>query len=200
MTENLLFVTKGNGNYMEGFSYVTDLAKVIDSSISVLLNYQKSFFEKLQDKMAALAFAEVGEFDSAQTILNEIPEKNLSQNYEDIMAAVAFADAGEINTALDIYRELPDTVKNDAKKKITSINEKCQKLYINPTFEVAFGDINTNIKYVIEKKPNLCMILLSPSLSKKYNMEATKKLLKNISIPITLISKPAKGKVIHFAA
>ncbi|MCK5426421.1 MAG: hypothetical protein KAJ34_01910 [Thermodesulfovibrionia bacterium] len=62
MRERLLFVTKGDKDYEDGFSYVIELAKSLRAGIAILMVYEKKFASVYEDAMTAAAFAEAGEF------------------------------------------------------------------------------------------------------------------------------------------
>ncbi len=69
--EKLLFVTKGNEDYEEGFSYVVELARILGTNIIILMVYDKSSIKTFEDNMAAAAFAEAGETETAKEISEE---------------------------------------------------------------------------------------------------------------------------------
>ncbi len=79
MKEKLLFVTKGDEDYEEGFSYVVELSRILKTNIFMLMVYDESFIETFQDSMAAAAFAEAGEPGTAR----EISEERLRRIQED---------------------------------------------------------------------------------------------------------------------
>lgn len=71
MKERLLFVTKGNEDYEEGFHYVAELSKTLNTGIKNLMVYYSPIMEMLKDDMAAVVFAEAGEFEAAREILHK---------------------------------------------------------------------------------------------------------------------------------
>jgi hypothetical protein len=71
MKERLLFVTNGGEDSGEGFPYVLELAKALDSGIAVLMVYGKSLLQGYEDMMAAVAFAEAGETGMVRELVNE---------------------------------------------------------------------------------------------------------------------------------
>ena len=79
MKKKLLFVTKGNAEYEEGFSYVLELSESTRTDIIILIIYHKPLIKTLEDSMAAVAFAEAGETDTA----NEISEEYLQEMHND---------------------------------------------------------------------------------------------------------------------
>lgn len=71
MKKKLLFVTKGNDDYEEGFSYVVELSERIRTDIIILIIYAKPLMKSLEDSMASIAFAEAGEAGTAHEISGE---------------------------------------------------------------------------------------------------------------------------------
>lgn len=71
MARNILFVTKGNKDYEEGFQYAAELSCIRRTGISVLMIYDKSPLKSFIDNMAAVAFAEAGEAETANDISSE---------------------------------------------------------------------------------------------------------------------------------
>ncbi len=68
----VLFVTKGDDkDFEEGFTYATGLAKISEGGVFVLFLYSKDGIRKFEDEMAAAAFAEEGDIESARDILSE---------------------------------------------------------------------------------------------------------------------------------
>ncbi|MBI4690881.1 MAG: hypothetical protein HY754_11560 [Nitrospirae bacterium] len=69
MKKNLLFVSAYNDEGCgEGLSYAIDLAKVMNEGIAILLIYKKNLMKRVEDVMAAIAFAEAGEHETAREI------------------------------------------------------------------------------------------------------------------------------------
>ncbi len=81
MKKKLLFVTKGNDDYEEGFSYVHELSGRIRTDIIILIIYNKPLIKSLEDSMAAIAFAEAGETKTAK----EIPDEWLREMHKDTL-------------------------------------------------------------------------------------------------------------------
>ncbi len=75
MKEKLLFVTKGGEGCDEGFSYVLELAKTLNSDIAVLMIYNKRTMETYEDVMAAVAFAEAGQLETVKELMDEQEKK-----------------------------------------------------------------------------------------------------------------------------
>ncbi len=70
MKAKIVFVTKGGEDCDEGFSYVLELAKSINSGITVLVVYPKNMMSTFEDVMAAAAFAEAGDFKTVKTLMD----------------------------------------------------------------------------------------------------------------------------------
>ncbi len=66
MKKQLLFVTYPNDEMDEGLSYAVDLARTMNEGIAVLLVKKEKLMKKLEDMMAAVAFAEEGDDDTAR--------------------------------------------------------------------------------------------------------------------------------------
>jgi len=71
MRERLLFVTKGGDDCDSGFSYAIELAKTLKAGIAVLMVFPKKIMEAYEDTMAAVAFAEAGEHETARDLVEE---------------------------------------------------------------------------------------------------------------------------------
>ncbi len=71
MTRDILFVTKGNKDYEEGFSYVVELSRILRKNIFILMLYDKPLIRIFEDHMVAAAFAEAGETETAKEIFEE---------------------------------------------------------------------------------------------------------------------------------
>lgn len=69
MRERLLFVTNGDKAFEEGFSYAIELAKSLNAGVSILLVFSRQAASTYEDAMAAVAFAQAGEFQTAKEIL-----------------------------------------------------------------------------------------------------------------------------------
>ena len=69
--EKLLFVTRGGEDCDNGFTYILELAKTLNAGIAMLMVYNKNVMQTYEDVMAAVAFAEAGEIESAREMLRE---------------------------------------------------------------------------------------------------------------------------------
>ncbi len=157
MARNLLFVTRGNEDYEEGFLYVVELSRILKKGVSVLMIYDKSFIK----------------------------------SFEDNMAAVAFAEAGETGTAKEISGEWLRQIEDETRRRTDSLIKKyCGNGEpVNIRCKTGVGDIVSNIKKIVNNDTSIEMVLLSPTLSDK-SIIHTKKLLKNISRRVVIMSKP----------
>ncbi len=91
----------------------------------------KGFYRKVEDAMAAVAFAEAGEFETARGIMREeapLAEKikflkrEVDITIDDLTSmAITFAEAGEHEKAVEIMEETEkrlDEIKKDVRKDI----------------------------------------------------------------------------------
>ncbi len=111
MKEKLLFVTRGGENNDEGFSYILELAKALDTGISVLMVYKKKMMQTYEDIMAAVAFAEAGDLETVERLIHEEEErikdveqrriKELTEKSIEASVDIAFyVDIGDIVNAI----------------------------------------------------------------------------------------------------
>ena len=112
MKEKILFVTKGGENTDEGFSYVLELAKALNSGIAVLVVYPRQIMTSFEDVMSAAAFAEAGDFQTVRTLMEE-QETELKESEEKKIKEMK-VKAAEISVGL-IYK----TVSGDVASAIT---------------------------------------------------------------------------------
>ncbi len=91
----------------------------------------KRFFKKVEDAMAAVAFAEAGEFETAREIMKEQPDLAKSPDNEDrttiddlIAIAITFAEAGEYEKARESLKE--------AQNRFGKIKEKISHGFLVP--------------------------------------------------------------------
>ncbi len=71
MKARVLFATKEDENFRDGFSYATELSKIVKGGLYVLLYHNKKILKSFEDDMAAAALAEAGDFETAGQILKE---------------------------------------------------------------------------------------------------------------------------------
>ena len=77
----LLFVTYHDENFDEGLSYAVELAKTMNDGIEILLIYKRKVFEKFEDMMTAVTFAEADMHKTAKEMISDdYREKN--EDYE----------------------------------------------------------------------------------------------------------------------
>ncbi len=113
--------------------------------------------------------------------------------YEDLMSAAVFAEAGEFKTAKEILHEQENELKAEADKKLKDLSEKYREISNDINYQIYIGDVLSSIKEFLKNKPNIDMILISPSLSKSKKEIDLKKLIKKISKPIVTISQPLQA-------
>ena len=81
----------------------------------------KGLIKKIEDAMAAVAFAEAGEFETARNIMKEQPplsesivslKRKFNLSIDDLTAmAITYAEAGEHEKALEILKEAEEKLK-----------------------------------------------------------------------------------------
>src|ERR1700690_244045 len=85
MNKQLLFVTYPNEEMDEGLSYAVDLARTMNEGITVLLVKKEKLMKKIEDMMAAVAFAEEDDHDTArQFVSGPGSEPNAEKNLRTI--------------------------------------------------------------------------------------------------------------------
>ncbi|MBI5409279.1 MAG: hypothetical protein HZA14_07925 [Nitrospirae bacterium] len=119
--------------------------------------------------------------------------KRTMDAYEDLMSAAVFAEAGEFKTAKEILHDQENELKAEADKKLKDLSEKYKEISNDINYQIYIGDVLSSIKEFLKNKPNIDMILLSPSLSKSKKEIDLKKLIKKISKPIVTISQPLQA-------
>jgi hypothetical protein len=120
---------------------------------------------------------------------------HLATQFENIMAAAAFAEAGDLKTVKEIMESEQETCREKLNNKIAELTRKPEKTEINMYCNTAGGDVAAAIKVFLKDRPNIDMVLISPSLSENKKTIDLKKLLKNISKTIVHISRPATAEI-----
>lgn len=89
MKDKILFVTKGGENCDEGFSYVLELAKTLNTGIDVLIIYPGKMMSTFEDIMVAAAYAEAGDFNMIESMMEAEHKKikdQVEQKIKDIIS------------------------------------------------------------------------------------------------------------------
>lgn len=72
MKRELLFVTNQNEDFDEGLTYTTELAKLLDKNVALLIaDNKKKFTDKFYELMTTVTFAEANEHKIARKIVKE---------------------------------------------------------------------------------------------------------------------------------
>ncbi len=74
MKERVLFVTREDENFRDGFSYALELSKIVEGGMHVLFYHDGDVLKRFEDDMAAAALAEAGDLEAARGILKEADE------------------------------------------------------------------------------------------------------------------------------
>ncbi len=120
-------------------------------------------------------------------------DKRPMDAYEDLMSAAVFAQAGEFKTANDILQEHENKLKAEADKMLKELSGKYGDILDDLNYQIFIGDALSSIKEYLKNKPNIDMVLISPSLSKSKKGIDLRKLIKNISKPVVTISQPLQA-------
>jgi hypothetical protein len=120
---------------------------------------------------------------------------HLATDFEDIMAAAAFAEAGDLKTVKEIMECEQNACRKKLEEKIGSFIQSSKEMSVELLCHMSDGDVASAVKDFLKKKPNIDMVLLSPSLSENKKSLDIRKLLKNISKPIVHISKPMSAEI-----
>lgn len=118
-----------------------------------------------------------------------------ANSFEDIMMTAAFAEEGDLKSVRSIMGQQLKGIRDEVKKKLHSLKKECRQRQIGFLAEEAFGDVGDAIKQQLKTRPNIDMVLLSPSLSHRKKTPDFKKLLKQVAKPIVAISRPASAEV-----
>jgi hypothetical protein len=106
MKKQLLFVTYPNEEMDEGLSYAVDLARTMNEGITVLLVKKEKLMKKIEDMMAAVAFAEEDDHDTARQLASGPgPDTNAEKNLRTIRDKCS-----EVGVNLNIHTVSMDTV------------------------------------------------------------------------------------------
>ncbi len=144
--KQLLFVTYHDENFEDGLSYAIELAKTMKDGIEILLVYKRKVFEKLDDVMTAVAFAEAGEHKTARELIaddhsarNEDFEKKLS---------VLKEKCGKAGITVDVSTAASDVFA--AIKNILRQNTRIDMVLLSPTItadgHITSKDLNKLVK------------------------------------------------------
>lgn len=120
-------------------------------------------------------------------------DKRSMDSYEDVMSAAVFAEAGEFKTAKEILQEQELGLKAKADKMLKELSSRYGEIADDLDFQIAVGCELASIKEFMKNKPNIDMVLISPSLSKSKQGIDLKKLIKKISKPVVTISRPVQA-------
>lgn len=88
MREKLLFVTRGNVDCDNGFAYIFELAKTLNTGIAMLLVYNRRMMDTYEDMMAAVAFAEAGDLGTVEELMHA-QEKSIKSQIDEKIRAMA---------------------------------------------------------------------------------------------------------------
>lgn len=126
--KQLLFVTYHDENVEAGLSYAVDLAKTMNDDISILMLFRRKAMEKFEDYMAAVTFAEEGEFRTARELIRE-DLKGKNGSYEE-KAGLLMKRCMDAGIAADIGASAADIVS--AVRSLLRQNTKIDMVLLSP--------------------------------------------------------------------
>jgi hypothetical protein len=115
--------------------------------------------------------------------------------FEDVMAAAAFAEEGDLKTTKEILESEQIACRKKLEEKINGLIRSSKETAVELSCHLSNGDVSAAIKGHLKNRPDIAMVLLSPSLSENKRSLDIRKLLKNISKPIVHISKPLTAEI-----
>ncbi len=127
--KQLLFVTYHDENFGEGLSYAVDLAKTMEDSIEVLMIFKRKVFEKLEDMMTAVTYAEAGEHKTAREMIDEDYKKK-DEDYEGKVSVIK-EKCSAAGVAVNVSAAATDTVA--AVKNMLKQNSKIDMVLLSPS-------------------------------------------------------------------
>lgn len=120
-------------------------------------------------------------------------DKRSRDTYEDFMSAAVFAQAGEFKTAKELLHEQEIELEAEADSMLKGLTLKYGEIAGDINCRIAIGDALSSIKEYLKNRPNIDMVLISPSLSKSSQTIDLKNLIRRISKPVVTISQPLQA-------
>jgi hypothetical protein len=118
--KKILFVTYHDESIDNVMSYAVDLAKTMNKGIGILMIYKRKVFEKFEDVMTVVAFAEEGDHKTARELImedyggrEEVYEKRIALMTEKCKKAGVAVDVS--TAATDIVSAIKSILKQDSK-------------------------------------------------------------------------------------
>ncbi|GER92746.1 hypothetical protein A45J_0471 [hot springs metagenome] len=154
--KQILFVTYHDENLESGLSYAVDLAKTMNEDISILMLYRRKVMEKFENYMAAVAFAEDGEFKTArELIMDDLKRKN--ESYEE-KVCLFVERCKELGVSADVNTSSNDVIS--AIRNLISQNTKIDMVLLSPSVthdgHVTAKELNKLVK--IASRPIVTMV------------------------------------------
>jgi len=115
--------------------------------------------------------------------------------FEDIMAAAAFAEEGDMKTMKEVMESEQIACRKLLEEKINGLIRSSKETAVELSCHLSAGDVSAAIKDHLKNRPDIAMVLLSPSLADNRKSLKIKKLIKAISKPIVHISKPLAAEI-----
>jgi hypothetical protein len=118
MKHKLLFVTYNDNHEDEGLSYVVDLAKTLDKDLTIFRIWKRQVTKKFEDAMAAAAFAEADEHETAREMATGEQEETGGNVDPKIEPFVGKCHESGINVDIRSFnQDVFPTIKNYFKRR-----------------------------------------------------------------------------------
>lgn len=158
--KQLLYVTYHDESLEAGIPYAVDLAKTMNEDISILMVYRRKAMEKFEDYMAAIAFAEEGEFKTTRELIARDLEKK-NESYEEKIGLL-IESCKKLRIAADVSASALDVVS--AIKNLLRQNTKVDMVLLSP-------GITSNSNIVEKKLSRLVKTISRPIITMTKNAQ-----------------------------
>jgi len=127
--KQILFVTYHDENFEDGLSYAIELAKTMKDGIEILMVYKRKVFEKFEDIMTAVTFAEADEYKTARELISE-DHKAHNEDFEE-KVRVMKGKCEQTGIIVDVSTAATDVVS--AIKNILRQNTRIDMVLLSPS-------------------------------------------------------------------
>jgi len=159
----LLFVTYHDENFDDGLSYAIDLAKTMNDGLEILLIYKRKVFEKFEDMMTAITFAEAGEHQTARELISEDYKKQ-NEDYEKKMSLIK-EKCSKSGIAVGFSTAAMDTIT--AIKNILRQNVRIDMVLLSPSV-TDDGNVNAKVLNKLVKTASRPVVTMAKQANSAY--------------------------------